>query len=85
MSSRPSASLAAFCTALLGSFALVAWQLPANEQNLGRLLRELQWVAYSPTNYNPEVKPPVLPSAMSIRADLETLRRYGRNQGERSI
>lgn len=35
------------------------------------------WVAYAPTNYNPDRNPPILPSEESIRADMDTLRRAG--------
>ncbi|MFN7926832.1 MAG: hypothetical protein U0Y68_02610 [Blastocatellia bacterium] len=40
-------------------------------------LRQLRWVAYSPTNYNPNVSPPIIPSEASMAADLKTLRAYG--------
>ncbi|MCX6621791.1 MAG: hypothetical protein NTY38_12095 [Acidobacteria bacterium] len=35
------------------------------------------WVAYAPTNFNPDRNPPILPSEESIRADMETLRGAG--------
>lgn len=37
----------------------------------------LRWIAYSPTNYNPNASPPVLPSDDSVRADLKVLRNAG--------
>jgi exo-beta-1,3-glucanase (GH17 family) len=46
-----------------------------------RMLREklhrTRFVAYAPTNYNPTVSPPVMPSDASIKADLVVLRNAG--------
>lgn len=39
--------------------------------------RKLRWVAYSPTNFNPNSVSPLMPSEASIAADLRTLRAYG--------
>ena len=35
------------------------------------------WVAYSPTNYDPNAKPPIFPPEDSIRQDLQVLRQAG--------
>src|SRR5439155_57578 len=35
------------------------------------------WAAYAPTEFNPNLSPPIIPSADSIRADLAALRQAG--------
>ena len=40
-------------------------------------LQKARWAAYAPTNYRPDLVPPVLPSDDSIRMDLRVLRAAG--------
>jgi exo-beta-1,3-glucanase (GH17 family) len=48
-----------------------------NLDTLRDQFRELHWIAYSPTNFNPNSEPPLVPSDASIAADLRRLRAYG--------
>ena len=41
------------------------------------LFRDTHWVAYAPTNYDPQAQPPKIPGNGSIREDLSVLRRAG--------
>lgn len=60
------------CVALgVGSFL----RRPASD--LATLLCETTWVAYAPTNFDPNGSPPRLPDEASLRADLTVLRRAG--------
>jgi exo-beta-1,3-glucanase (GH17 family) len=54
-----------------------AHSIPAQPPDLARQIATRRWIAYAPTNYNPEVRPPKLPPAGSIEADLIVLRRAG--------
>jgi exo-beta-1,3-glucanase (GH17 family) len=45
--------------------------------DLDLLLRQTRWVAYAPTSYNPDARPPAIPSDASVSADLQVLRRAG--------
>ncbi len=49
------------------------------DSDLARLLGETRWVGYSPTNFDPDAQPPVLPADDSVRADLQALHRAGFN------
>ena len=42
-------------------------------------LQQIRWAAYAPTNYRPDLVPPVLPSDESIQMDVRVLRSYGFN------
>src|SRR4051812_20704496 len=44
---------------------------------IAKVIRQSRWVAFSPTRFNPEARPPTIPSDDSIRADLQVLRRAG--------
>lgn len=57
--------------------ALTDGQATAKRAKLEQQLFSLRWVAYAPTNYNPQVSPPVIPSDESIQADLALLRQAG--------
>lgn len=48
-----------------------------SQDRLAEALYGTIWVAYAPTNFNPAVSPPLLPSEDSIREDLRTLRAFG--------
>lgn len=65
---------------LLGTSALLC-NLPGSTGKANRTLRdkllEPRYIAYSPTNWNPEDPKAVFPSDESIRQDLQVLRRVG--------
>ena len=69
--------LVALCLCSNGLGGLVQGDLPAGAAGLERLFQDVRWIAYAPTNYDPEAHPPRFPSKNSIRADLVALRRAG--------
>src|SRR5262245_26195244 len=50
---------------------------PDGDDSLRAALYETLWVAYAPTNFFPDRRPPVIPSEESVRQDLRTLRGVG--------
>lgn len=42
-------------------------------EKLERKLTELCWIAYAPTNFNPQTDPPLWPSSETVREDLQVL------------
>lgn len=70
-------------------FAQTNWPAPAKAQAgksqkiadkttaLRKKLSSMRWVAYAPTNWNPEISPPIIPPNESIREDLRVLHEAG--------
>ncbi len=50
---------------------------PQDAGKLEHIVSEARWVAYAPTNYNPETSPQIIPADASILEDLRTLRKAG--------
>jgi exo-beta-1,3-glucanase (GH17 family) len=54
-----------------------ARETKGGDEELRSKLFGIRWVAYAPTNWDPESSPPLVPSDDSIRKDLQVLREAG--------
>jgi exo-beta-1,3-glucanase (GH17 family) len=66
-----------FALFVLAFWAVVSCGAATPGSELSARLSKIRWAAYAPTNYRPDLAPPVLPSDDSIRADLRVLRSAG--------